>query len=65
LKEVVASVAEREAAAVAAARLGMLSSTRLELPSFPSSMWRSPSLFNSDVAIDNVVVLPLAARCSS
>jgi hypothetical protein len=28
-------------------------------------MWRSPSLFNSDVAIDNVVVLPLAARCSS
>ena len=61
--EVAASVAAREAAAVAVARQGMLSSTRLELPSFPSSTWRSPSPSKSADTIDNVDVLP--ARCSS
>ena len=54
-----ASVVAMEAAAVAVARQGMLSSTRLELLSFPSSTWRSPSPSKSAAAIDNVVlVLP-------
>ena len=59
MKEVAASVVAREAAAVAVARQGMLtSSTRLELQSFPNSTWRSPSPSKSDAAIDNVDVLP-------
>ena len=58
MKEVAASVVAMEAAAVAVARQGMLSSTRLELPSFPSSAWRSPSPSKSADTIDNVDVLP-------
>jgi hypothetical protein len=58
VKELAASVVAMEAAAVAVARQGMLSSTRLELLSFPSSTWRSPSPSKSADTIDNVDVLP-------
>ena len=56
MKEVAASVVAMEAAAVAVARQGMLSCTRLELPSFPSSTSRSPSPSKSAAAIDNVAI---------